>query len=102
MVAQVRGKKKETMFDTIIGSVVSIANGNTFTMQVTHIGINNILSYKNLEIIRIIDKESADLSTTKGFSDKKELSNLLIGKKIKCKIHHRNEYNILLANIEII
>lgn len=87
------------MLDITEGPVISIINGNTFTMQVTHIGNHNVLNYKSFETIRIKDRVVSSLSTVNGINQKQELSRILTGKKVRCEIIRRDEYNVLIAKV---
>ena len=83
-------EKKEKIinsFDIIIGSIVNILSDNTFKMRVNRIGSHNIFSYHDYETIRLLH-------------NKVKFTHDLIGKNVKCKIYFRNEYNILIADIE--
>jgi endonuclease YncB( thermonuclease family) len=95
-------KKEATMLDVTIGFVATVVDGNTFTMRVTHIGNHNIFTYKNHETVRIANTTVASLSTIQGITAKMKLEAKMKDKKIRCQIHHRDQYNVLTADVEIL
>ncbi len=87
--------KKETseiMLDTAIGPIIRIIDANSFQMQVTHIGRHNAYSYANYETVCIAPNPNLIHAT--------QLSTALIGRRIKCKVQYRDNYNRLYGEVE--
>jgi hypothetical protein len=88
----VKKEKSNVMLDTAIGPIVRIIDGNSFQMRVTHIGKHNVYGYGGFETVYIAPKPKAILSTT--------LSSALVGRRVKCNIRYRDNYNRLFADVE--
>lgn len=86
--------KSKTMLDTAIGPIIRVIDGNSFQMQVTHIGNHNKYPYGNFETVYIATPETPNPNpnTTK-------LSHALIGRRVKCSVRHRDNYNRLYADV---
>ncbi|MCD6068122.1 MAG: hypothetical protein K0S33_2948 [Bacteroidetes bacterium] len=84
--------------DIAIGPVISIYDQRTFKMKVNRIGTHNKFNYQDYEIIRI-----PNVSIRKNGSPKTENTTVLNfeGKNVRCTIHFRNEYNVLIADVEV-
>ncbi len=95
-------KKGELSQDMTIGPVISIIDGNTFRMRVDRIGIHNKFLYRDLEIIRISNILPRNSHSLKGSSTKQKLAEHFIGKNVCCKIQFRNEYDVLIADVDVI
>ena len=80
------------MLDTAIGPIISIIDSNSFQMRVTHIGKHNANGYNNYEIVCIAPNPSATNTTP--------LSQSLIGRRVKCKVRYRDNYNRLYGEVE--
>ena len=87
MLTKIKKGKKSALLDVLIGPIVNIFYNNNFEMRVDRIGSHNIVSYHGYETVTISDSNH-------------KLTNELIGKNVKCKIHFRNEYNFLVADME--
>jgi hypothetical protein len=84
--------KNNVMLDTAIGPIVRIISPNSFQMKVTHIGRNNKYPYGNYEIVYIAPNSNARNTT--------RLSHALIGRRVKCFVRYRDNYNRLFADVE--
>ena len=80
------------MLDTAIGPIIRIIDGNSFQMQVTHIGRHNVYAYGNFETVYIAPNPNAKNSTP--------LSIALIGRRVKCQVRYRDNYNRLFSDVE--
>jgi len=90
------------MLDVTIGPVISIIDGNTFTMNVTRIGTHNKFTYREYETVRIANTTASNLSSVQGIQEKQRLYSLLSGKIVRCEIYKRDQYNVLIAEFKII
>ena len=88
----IKKEKSINMLDTAIGPILKIIDGNSFQMQVTHIGKHNVYGYGNYEIVCIAPNPNARNPTP--------LSPLLIGRRVKCNVRNRDSYNRLFADVE--
>jgi|HubBroStandDraft_5_1064220.scaffolds.fasta_scaffold813597_1 hypothetical protein len=79
------------MLDTAIGPILRIIDENSFLMRVTHVGNHNKLSYGNFETVYIAPKPG-NVGTP--------LSPLLIGRRVKCSVRYRDNYNRLFSDVE--
>ncbi|MCH7974774.1 MAG: hypothetical protein IH949_13000 [Bacteroidetes bacterium] len=77
------------MLDTVIGPVTGIVDSSTFEMNVTHIGKHNKFQYTNYEKILV-----AENNTKQGLHQ-------LNGRKVRCLVKYRDEYNRLYADVEL-
>ncbi|HCZ36723.1 MAG TPA: hypothetical protein DHV26_12445 [Cytophagales bacterium] len=80
------------MLDTAIGPIVRVIDGNTFQMQVTHIGKHNKYAYGNYETVFIAPKVANPGAT--------HLSTALIGRRVKCMVRYRDQLNRLFSDVE--
>jgi len=80
------------MLDTAIGPIIRVIDANTFQMQVTHIGTHNKYPYGNYETVFIAPKPTTPNSVS--------LSTALVGRRVKCMVRHRDNYNRLFADVE--
>ena len=80
------------MLDTAIGPIIRVIDGNSFQMQVTHIGNHNKYPYGNIETVCIAPLEKTNPNST-------PLSSALIGRRVKCSVRHRDNYNRLYADV---
>lgn len=81
------------MLDTVIGPILNVISGDSFTMQVTHIGNHNLQRYGNYETVLIVN--------TPGVVNPNFLSRDLIGRRVRCKVINRDIYNRINAYVEI-
>ena len=94
--------KKKAMLDTVIGPVSYVMDGNTFQMQVTHIGKHNKFTYSDYETIRIADRVVHNVHTPQGYQQQLNLNNQIYGKRVRCHVKHRDSYNRLVCTFEVI
>lgn len=80
------------MLDTVIGPITRVIDGGSFQIQVTHIGTHNKYAYGNYETVFIAIKPLLPTSTL--------LSPALVGRRVKCMVRHRDNYNRLVADVE--
>ncbi len=88
------------MLDFIIGQVTNVIDGNTFVLKTTHYGTHNILYYKDHETVRIADTHVDSSFSATGIQQKQHLNQILLGRRVKCNIRYRDQYNVLIANVE--
>jgi len=88
----VKEEKSNIMSDTAIGPIIRIIDGSSFQMQVTHIGNHNKYAYSNYEIVFIAPNPNLINPTP--------LSNALIGRRVKCSVRYRDNYNRLICDVE--
>ncbi|MCD6068123.1 MAG: hypothetical protein K0S33_2949 [Bacteroidetes bacterium] len=79
------------MLDTAIGPIIRVIDGNSFQMQVTHVGAHNQYGYNNLEIVFIAPNPNLTNQTV--------LSYALIGRRVKCHVRYRDAYNRLYGDV---
>lgn len=89
MIKELRSK---VMLDTAIGPIVRVIDGNSFQMQVTHIGRHNKYAYGNYETVFIAPRAV-------GPNDAR-LSMAVIGRRVKCMVRYRDQYNRLFSDVE--
>lgn len=77
------------MLDTVIGPIENAVDEHTFRMYVTHVGIHNKYQYNSFETV-LIESIDSECSTME-----------LVGCKAKCSVKYRDQYNRLLAKVEI-
>jgi hypothetical protein len=80
------------MLDTAIGPITRVIDGNSFQMQVTHIGNHNKYAYGDFETVCIATPEIPNPNAT-------ILSQSLVGRRVKCSVRHRDNYNRLYADV---
>lgn len=80
------------MLDTVIGPIIRVIDGSSFQMQVTHIGSHNKYSYGNFETVYIAPQTNPNPKATK-------LSASLVGRRVKCSVRNRDNYNRLYADV---
>jgi len=90
------------MSDTIRGPVISIVDGDTFDMKVTHTGLDNREKYNNQERIRIADIDEPELNTSAGQRSKEKLQRKLLGKEVRCTVQARDSYGRIVAKVRIL
>ncbi len=88
------------MADTIRGPVTKVIDGDTFDMNVTHVGKKNIKKYNDDERVRIADIDAPEIGTEKGKKAKKELEKKISGKEVRCTVRARDTYGRIVADIE--
>jgi micrococcal nuclease len=91
-----------TMADTIRGPVTRVVDGDTFEMDVTHIGKENTEKYNNSETVRIAGIDAPELGTEAGKKAKAQLDKKLSGKEVRCTVQARDTYGRVVADIEIL
>lgn len=80
------------MPDIVIGPITRIVDTSTFQMQVTHIGNHNKYSYNNYEIVFIAPNQN--------LVNPVPLSHALIGRRVKCSVRYRDNFNRLICDVE--
>jgi len=90
------------MADTIRGPVTNVIDGDTFDMNVTHVGNNNRFKYNDNERIRIAGGNAPELNTPSGLQAKQTLNNRLIGKEVRCTVQSRDTYGRIVANVTVL
>jgi len=90
------------MTDTIRGPVRRVVDGDTFEMDVTHVGKNNTEKYNDSETVRIADVDAPELGTQAGNNAKSDLQRRLSGKQVRCTIKARDKYGRIVAEVEIL
>jgi hypothetical protein len=76
--------------DTAIGPIVRIISNDSFQMHVTHVGTHNAYRYGNYEIIHIAPASS---------SHPIPLTTALVGRRVKCQVRYRDNYNRLYGEV---
>ena len=89
------------MSDTIRGKVLSIADGDTFDMTVTHVGKSNEYEYGNTEIIRTADS-TPEIDTEAGKKAKEALEKKLNGKEVRVTVSTRDKFDRIVGTYEIL
>ncbi len=84
-------EKSNIMLDTAIGPIIRIIDSNSFQMQVTHIGNHNKYGYGNYETVYIAPNPMVTNATP--------LSLTLIGRRVKCSVRYRDNYNRLFCDV---
>ena len=90
------------MADTIRGPVTRVVDGDTFEMDVTHVGKKNTKEYNESETVRIAGIDAPELGTEAGKKAKAELDKKLSGKEVRCKVQARDTYGRVVADVEIL
>ena len=90
------------MADTIRGPVTEVIDGDTFDMNITHVGNDNKEEYGDSERVRIAGIDAPEIDTEDGKKAKKALSNKISGKEVRCKIQTRDTYGRIVAEIEVL
>ena len=91
------------MRDVVIGTVIDVVDGNTINVHVSHIGRHNKYGYRNYETIRLpFPKSVQHPYTFTGRQQKIKLLNRYKDNLVRCQINYRNEYDILIADVEIL
>ena len=85
-------EKSNVMLDTAIGPIIRILDGSSFQMQVTHIGNHNKYGYSNYETVCIAPNPNAVNPTP--------LTVLLVGRRVKCSVRYRDNFNRLICDVE--
>ncbi len=89
------------MADIIWGKVTKVIDGDTFTMNVTHISNLNKDKYSAVETIRIAGYDAPELSTPGGQKAKQDLFQKINGKEVKCVIQARDIYGRVIASVSL-
>ena len=78
------------MLDFVIGPIVRVIDHNSFVMQVTHIGTHNKYVYGNYETVCVPPNNNPNATL---------LSVALIGRRVRCNIQYRDNYNRLNGDV---
>ena len=89
------------MADVIWGLVTNVIDGDTFEMNVTHIGKSNSNKYNENEIVRINGIDAPEMGTPEGLTAKMALSLRILGKQVVCTVHARDKFGRVVADFEI-
>ncbi len=87
--------------DTIWGNVLEVVDGDTFDMEVTHIGDTNQYSYNQHERIRIEEIDAPELPTRAGRRAQRTLEGAILGRSVRCDIRARDRYRRLICAVTI-
>ena len=91
------------MADIIVGPVTRVIDGDTFEMQVTHVGESNEYEdYNDLERIRIANIDEPELGTLQGRNARVRLQNTLQGQIVRCTVQARDYYGRVVASFEVL
>lgn len=90
------------MGDTIRGPVRNIVDGDTFDIDVTHVGKSNRETYGNEERIRIADIDAPELGSAAGSRSKGSLERKLKGKEVRCYVQTRDTYGRVVARVTVL
>lgn len=88
---KIKREKSSTMLDTAIGPIIRVVDASSFQMQVTHIGNHNKYPYKNHEIVFIAPNPNLINPTI--------LSHALVGRRVKCSVRYRDNFNRLICDV---
>lgn len=88
---EVINQKSNPMLDTAIGPIIRMIDNSSFQMQVTHIGNHNKYVYSNYEIVFIAPNPSLKNPTP--------LSSVPIGRRVKCSVRYRDNFNRLICDV---
>lgn len=75
------------MLDTAIGPVRAVVKGDALQVHVTHVGTHNKFRYNTYETV-VVANNRARLTLLS-----------LVGHRIRCHVHYRDQYNRLYADI---
>lgn len=89
------------MVDTIRGPVTEVIDGDTFDMEVTHVGKSNLKKYKDNEWIRIADIDAPELPSKSGQRAKNDLEKAIGGKQVRCSVQARDNYGRLVCGVSL-
>ena len=87
------------MADIVKGKVIKVVDGDTFDLQITHIGNNNAYEYGTVERIRIAGKDAPELNTLLGLAVKRRVTEKLLNQIVTCEIQSKDVYGRLVAKI---
>lgn len=90
------------MADIIRGPVTNVIDGDTFEMEVTHVGKNNKEKYNDNETVRIAGIDAPEINTDEGKKAKKELEKKISGQEVRCTVQARDTYGRVVADIEVL
>ena len=90
------------MADIIEGPVIRVIDGDTFDMQVAHTRKSNEYGYNQYERIRIADIDAPELRTWQGKIAKVRLQNALQGTIVRCTVKTRDDYERIVASVEVL
>jgi endonuclease YncB( thermonuclease family) len=87
------------MADTIIVTVTSVVDGDTFNADVDAQEAGNREKYRPVERIRIANIDAAELPSRQGRTDKEKLDQAIRGKRLRCSVQSRDAYGRLVCRI---
>lgn len=87
------------MADRVRGQVADVIDGDTFDMEITKVGTNNVENYGKNERIRIAGIDAPELNREKGKRAKEALEREIARREIECIIQARDEYGRLVADV---
>ncbi len=90
------------MTDTIKGPVVNIVDGDTFEMNVTHIGKDNKNKYRDKERIRIAEIDAPEIGRPGSKRSTDLLKRKLKGKVVRCYVQARDTYGRVVAKVKVL
>lgn len=89
------------MADTIQGPVTNVVDGDTFDINVTHVGSSNQIKYNNSERIRIASIDAPELGTPAGTRSKQSLERRILNKVVHCTVQARDTFHRIVAHVRI-
>lgn len=90
------------MADIIWGSATRVVDGDTFTMDVTHVDDQNEYFYNETETIRVADIDAPELHQPGGRRSRQALQAAVGGRSIRCAVRARDTYHRLVASVRIL
>ncbi len=90
------------MSDIIQGPVTLVIDGDTFVMNVTHIGSSNQRQYNASETIRLAGFDAPELPSRAGQQSKESLAQKLSGRSVQCTVQARDIYGRVVATVKVL
>lgn len=90
------------MSDIIQGPVTRIIDGDTFDLNVTHVGTSNERKYNDSETIRLAGFDAPELPSRAGQRSKETLTLKLSGQTVRCTVQARDTYGRVVATVSVL
>ncbi len=90
------------MSDVIQGRVSFIMDQRTFSIEITHVGAKNSDKYLTTETVRILHLKVSSADEATNDHSRLTLEKLLKDQKVKCRVHHRDSYHRVVADVAIL
>ncbi len=87
------------MPDVVWGNVISVIDGDTFELGVTHVGDSNAYQYGSLERVRLTGIDAPEISSPGGQAAKARLQDKIEGKAVQVVVHGRDTYGRVLGEL---